>query len=116
VGHTHEDVDQMFSTFNIGLKNSGKCYSVEQFVNSFPIWYTKPLLRPKIRYFTQAWSWKEWIGPFLRTIDGTAKPHVFHLKMNAHCEVDLLTKSFYSTTDPWMGPYKVHISILCLMF
>ena len=42
VGHTHEDIDQMFSTFVVGMHHEPRIGSIPQFVNNIDQWYTKP--------------------------------------------------------------------------
>jgi hypothetical protein len=41
VGHTHEDIDQMFSTFIIGMKYNPQVLTVEAFIQGFlQDWYS----------------------------------------------------------------------------
>jgi hypothetical protein len=47
VGHTHEDIDQMFSTFVIGMKYNPRVLTVEAFIQGLQDWYSAPHLRPE---------------------------------------------------------------------
>jgi hypothetical protein len=46
VGHTHEDVDQMFSGFVTGMHKQPHVNTVEDFIAGLRTWYTVPQLQP----------------------------------------------------------------------
>jgi hypothetical protein len=59
VGHTHDDVDQMFSRFNVGLKQSGRMlYSLSEFIHHMRGSYTP---NPAVSYLWGVRDWKVWL-------------------------------------------------------
>src|SRR3989344_2188712 len=105
VGHTHEDIDQMFSTFVIGMKYNPQVLTVEAFIQGLQDWYSAPHLRPEPIFLLECWSVKSWMDPYIQGVQGTSRPHVFHF---THNEADVLmyTKDYSSSASPWMGPYS----------
>jgi len=47
VGHPHEDIDQMFSTFVVGMHHEPCIALIQPFVTSLDKWYNKPCTRPE---------------------------------------------------------------------
>ena len=64
VGHTHEDIDQMFSTFVIGMKYNPQVLTVEAFIQGLQDWYSAPHLRPEPIFLLECWSIKSWTPTF----------------------------------------------------
>lgn len=115
VGHTHEDVDQMFSVVRTGIRGCPQVYSVEDFVAKIPEWFTKQRTRPTCHYYTNAWDWKTWLTPFLaQNISGQSKPHVFHFIRTPNLPTSIImeTKEYHSRGN-YHGPYQVHLTIHC---
>ena len=48
VGHTHKDIDQMFSTFIIGMHHEPLVPLIAHFVSNISKWYTKPCMHPEV--------------------------------------------------------------------
>ncbi|ELR15619.1 uncharacterized protein ACA1_377230 [Acanthamoeba castellanii str. Neff] len=64
VGHTHEDIDQMFSTFMIGMKYNPQVLTVEAFKQGLQDWYSAPHLCPEPIFLLECWAIKSWLDPF----------------------------------------------------
>lgn len=105
VGHTHEDVDQMFSGFVSGMKRVPRVYSVNEFIDGLATWYHHDEIRPSPVFLYQAWNFKSWLTPYLRGVKNISQPHCFQLVHEAD-EVKLYTKDYHSSSSPWQGPYS----------
>ncbi|ELR24081.1 uncharacterized protein ACA1_152400 [Acanthamoeba castellanii str. Neff] len=76
-GHTHEGINQMFSTFVIGMKYNPWVLTVEAFKQGLQDWYSAPHLRPEPIFLLECWSIKSWMDPYICGVQGTSRPHVF---------------------------------------
>lgn len=75
-GHTHEDIDQMFSTWSryYWTHSLETFQEVHLFVKSaFPTEAT----RPTISYMPWVWNWKDMINSNLHAISGHTGPRYF---------------------------------------
>lgn len=104
VGHTHEDIDQMFSTFVVGMSHEPRVATVPQFVQNLSKWYTIPQQRPIATFLYEAWSFKAWFEPYIRAVCGTSQPHAFRFERSAEGAVEMFTKDYLSTDSSWQGP------------
>ena len=104
VGHTHEDIDQMFSTFVVGMAHEPRVTTIPQFVQSLPKWYTIPQQRPTACFLYEAWSFKAWFEPYLHAVRGTSQPHAFRFELSAEGVTEMFTKDYLSSDSPWLGP------------
>ncbi len=67
VGHTHEDVDQMFSRFNEGLRAyRGIMYTLSEFITTLEDSFTP---KPSVFFLYGVRDWKSWLD--------TASSHVY---------------------------------------
>jgi hypothetical protein len=73
VGHTHEDIDQMFSRFSVALGNSNT-ESPQHLEQRLRRGY-KP--HPVVTYVQNTVDFKTWINPFLLRLQGHKPPHTF---------------------------------------
>ncbi len=105
VGHTHEDIDQMFSTFVIGMKYNPQVLTVEAFIQGLQDWYSAPHLRPEPIFLLECWSIKSWMDPYIHGVQGTSRPHVFRFT-SYEADVQMYTKDYNSSNSPWLGPYS----------
>ena len=104
VGHTHEDIDQMFSTFVVGMAHEPRVTTIPQFVQSLPKWYTIPQQCPTACFLDEAWSFKAWFEPYLHDVHGTSQPHAFRFELSAEGVTEMFTKDYLSSDSPWLGP------------
>jgi hypothetical protein len=111
-GHTHEDVDQMFSTFGIGKRATPSVATIDIFMSSFQAWYTNVDTRPSCALLYECWSFKAWLEPYIRNITGISQPHVFEFKAlggggdDDGDRIQLWTKDFHDSGTAWAGPYQ----------
>ena len=101
-GHTHIDIDQMFSTLAIYLdKNS--CWSFGHLLDVIPNAYRSDTTRPVGRYIHKVFNWSGFFAPYLKEMSGHSSPHVFLFRRLPDGNVGMKTKAFHGTSDPWLG-------------
>jgi hypothetical protein len=106
VGHTHEDVDQMFSGFVSGMHKQPHVNTVEDFIAGLCTWYTVPQLQPIPIFLYEVWSIKSWLEPYLCAVKGTSKPGIFKFELSNDGCVLMSTKDYASTTSGWHEPIE----------
>ena len=82
VGHTHDDIDQMFSRFNVGLRcNQGMIYHLTGFMSVIRNSYTP---HPNIEFLYGVRDWKGWLNLVSSheaskkdSLHGHLRPHQF---------------------------------------
>ncbi|KAL6068537.1 ATP binding [Balamuthia mandrillaris] len=75
-GHTHEDVDQMFSTFRKALLKFD-IESLEQFFTFINSSYLTDETRPELHPLEWVWDFKGWLHPFMVNLEGHSQPLFF---------------------------------------
>ncbi|XP_078659995.1 uncharacterized protein LOC144904736 [Branchiostoma floridae x Branchiostoma belcheri] len=98
VGHTHEDVDAVFSQFSHRLdrKDAKTIGELEEVLrNSF-----HP--EPKVDQLFVMWDIKNWLQPCLAPIEGHSKPHMYRFTKDRTGHVTLQYKMW--STDPIWRP------------
>lgn len=103
VGHTHADVDQMFSVLKNGMKHKSRVTSVQDLIQNLSEWYPASSCPTPIFLF-EAWAFKPWLLPFIRDPEGTSKPHVFKISIDDSDTVTMYTKDYASLPSRWKGP------------
>ncbi|XP_070534490.1 uncharacterized protein [Ptychodera flava] len=112
VGHTHENVDQMFSKISVGLKRAN-AYTVEDLISIIESSYTPAI---KVALSTKMLNIKEWLIPHMhRNFKGHSRPHNFRFR-----KVDGKAYMQYREwcTDPWHPLPRDGVEtpgLLCLM-
>lgn len=112
-GHTHEDIDQMFSCIARYLRKHD-CPSPHAFKGCIQEAYTYNGVAPVVEHLTHVANIKDWLKPFIAKLDtitgGTERPwHQYHFK--AHDggearEVRMRVREWISTRDDrsfWTG-------------
>lgn len=95
VGHTHDDIDQMFSRFTTGMRNSNyTIYSVRQLAQVFVDSFTPAV---NCEYLDGIMDWKGFLNKHSKNqlgakkgLHGHLRPHQFHFFMNTEtnrCEM-----------------------------
>ncbi|XP_077864883.1 uncharacterized protein LOC144350661 [Saccoglossus kowalevskii] len=95
VGHTHENVDQMFSKISTGLRKDN-AYTVEDLISIIKNAYTPAI---NVAVLGPLLNIKEWLIPHLYgNFNGHSKPHNFRFR-----KVDQKTYMHYRlwSSDPW---------------
>ena len=102
VGHTHEDIDQMFSRIAVRLRQRNAVDQVELFsivTESFE----KYGVQPECRELTTVANISEWIKEHLNDIHGHADRRILHYQILPHPDGAML-KTKNRSTHPW-GSY-----------
>lgn len=89
-GHTHEDIDRLFSFLRIVLTRDEYStldrlisYIMPRAYNQFVKVYGDVKMKPTAKVHPPIYDWKSWIEPYLPPIAHHTKPHVFHFKKSA---------------------------------
>ena len=99
VGHTHEDIDQMFSRFSTWL-NKNDAYDIEDLMSGFQASYTHSQVSPTSIKVDHVFNVSDWMDKYMSKISLTRRPHVFRFKKDAVGQVDIKCK-LWSTDDSW---------------
>ena len=101
-GHTHIDIDQMFSTLAINLKSNNieTPYHLIDRVNHA---YRKEATKPTAAFIPDVWNFIGFLAPFVRDIGGLNTAHVFLIRKLPDGAVGMKCKKWHSTDDTWTG-------------
>lgn len=82
-GHTHTDIDQLFSVFH-GLDKFHDCDTPKEFIDKWlRIAYKTKRTRPRAKFITWIYDWKRWFARCMYTqISGHSKIGAFLFKKN----------------------------------
>lgn len=86
-GHSHEDIDQMFSSLATHIRNESELHCPSDFVQSIQSWLDQPQTRPSEKFkrcfkLDQVRAWKAQLHQLfengqLRGVGGPGAPHWF---------------------------------------
>jgi hypothetical protein len=101
-GHTHVEVDQMFSNLVIYILSNLVQYITDLIgvlTKSNPTSET----RPTGAFLSTVFNWKGFLAPHSHDLTGLNKPHAFLLQHQPDGTVRIKFKSWYSSTEQWTG-------------
>jgi hypothetical protein len=101
-GHTHIDIDQMFSTLSIYM-NTHSVYSLDDLVECLDKAYKKDITKPSGGFITEVYNFMGFFAPFVRDIAGISKPHVFLIRKQADGSIGMKVKKWHSSAEGWLG-------------
>ena len=101
-GHTHIDVDQMFSTFSIFLDRHSVEYP-EDLPEKLDAAYKKEDTKPTGKFLPAVFNFIGFFAPFLRDIGGLNSAHVFLFRKLPSGIVGMKVKQWHSTDCQWTG-------------
>ncbi len=106
VGHTHIDVDQMFSTIakKIKRKNIENLPELVGLINQAFVSENK---RPHVRLIHQIWNIKDWIYDLIEPFSGIQKFHSFKISMDTQETYPSVKYKVYCSDTEWIGKFEV---------
>lgn len=78
MGHTHEDIDRLFSVLP-DIRTKRTCYLPDEFESLLYEAYASSSDPPTFLRLPFIYGWKAWLEPFLNNITHHSKPRSFHL-------------------------------------
>ncbi|KXJ22492.1 hypothetical protein AC249_AIPGENE2579 [Exaiptasia diaphana] len=90
VGHTHEDIDQMFSRISVTLRKSD-AVTLEELKSIIRKSYHPT---PMTSYVENHYDIKAWLYPYLAVFENHSQPHAFRFKLNEKKEVEMSYKEW----------------------
>lgn len=100
-GHTHEDVDQMFSVFRKKL-DAKSAHSPEALFALLGEAYNTSEIHPHILNVKNVWDWKTWFQQHLHQVSNHTKPRCYHFFTSASGRAVFCAKAGMS--DGTWGP------------
>jgi hypothetical protein len=102
VGHTHEDIDQVFSRLSVYL-SCHDALNMEQLHKAIRQSYqTKQGNRAKCEFWDRCANFSEWIAPYLTNYDGISRYRQFRF-FKVDGEVRVQAREHTSTKAEWAG-------------
>lgn len=100
VGHTHDDIDQMFSRFSYKLGSTPTCLTLEELLTLCRTAYTPS---PSAEMVDEVIDFARWVKPLRKVLHGHSKPHQFKIvkefgKVKLYCKM-LSTSPKYLPED-----------------
>ncbi|XP_053384146.1 uncharacterized protein LOC128550076 [Mercenaria mercenaria] len=93
VGHTHEDIDQMFSRFSVRLRRT-PAMTLDKLMSIFEKCTTP---KPLSVECDNVYNVTEWLQEYLNPISGQSRPHVFRITKGETGKAEICWKNW--TTD-----------------
>ncbi|XP_028517557.1 uncharacterized protein LOC114575939 [Exaiptasia diaphana] len=99
VGHTHEDIDQMFSRISVAL-NKSKAVTRPQLEGVIQGAFTPS---PTTVFVENVYDVKSWIRPYIATFKNHSHPHAFRFKLNELGQVEMTYRDWAnSKAKEWL--------------
>lgn len=77
-GHTHEDIDQMFSTFAKWLtKNYCNLATPDDFIKKLKTWYTTASTRPEGKWLRCVWDFKSYFAQHMHALQVNPSLYIY---------------------------------------
>ena len=103
VGHTHEDIDQIFSRLSVYLA-CHDAFNMEELHEAIQGSYqTKDGHRAKCEFWDRCTNFSEWIDPYLNNFDGISTFRQFRLYKDIHGVVEVQARAHTSLKEEWAG-------------
>lgn len=101
-GHTHEDVDQMFSTLSLWL-DTNSVGSIPSLISNLPkAWNKSPSYRPQIKCFPAFMNWSQWLAPHLKDFSGHNRSYAFIFRLQSNGRPGMKMKTL-AQSKLWQG-------------
>ncbi len=105
VGHTHVDIDQMFSILSKKLRKSNiECLS--KLIQISQSAFNKEETKPEIRLLFQCWDIKKWINEKLQPFKGIKSFSSFSIRKSEDNNYPVVFYKKFSTDSDWIGSFE----------
>ncbi|KAG2370876.1 hypothetical protein C9374_001392 [Naegleria lovaniensis] len=97
VGHTHADIDQMFSTYakNLHQKDDrGVVETPQNFIDKIETWYCDGSTRPKASFLQRMFDWSTFFDGVVMNFEGISNYHGFRIFQTKEGHVALQVKLY----------------------
>ena len=101
-GHTHIDIDQMFSTFAIWLLRNCLLF-ITSVIAALLSAYKKEPTRPSGSFLQTVFNWKGFFAPHMHNVVGITTAHAILVRKQPDGSVGIKFKAWHSSTEPWQG-------------
>ena len=101
-GHTHIDVDQMFSTFSKWL-DTHSIHSLSDLLSSVDSAYRGDSTKPTAFFLPTVYNFIGFFAPFMRDLGGLNTAHVFLICKQPNGLVGIKVKKWHSVDSKWLG-------------
>ena len=102
VGHTHNNLDQVFSTASI-YQDKHSVFSFKHLIQSLSLAYKKKGSTPSGEFLPTVFNWAGFLGPFTKLMKGTSSPHVYLFRRLDEGKIGMKAKAWHSSGDVWKG-------------
>lgn len=103
VGHTHTDIDQMFSTYAQEFKESKAFHSPVSFIDNISSIYKSENTRPLVSFMTRIFDWKKLFETTIPSFKNISQYHGFKITMHEG-KPALQVRNFNFKSEDWVGP------------
>lgn len=100
VGHTHEDIDQMFSRISTRI-NRLNIYTLDDLIKQVPLAFQKA--NTTAERLSGVYNTRDWLSPAIEPIHRHSKPHCFKIVKGAEGKARISSK-LWSTSPEWETP------------
>jgi hypothetical protein len=106
-GHTHVDVDQMFSTFAI-WRTSNNIFNFSDTIRAIANAYPSATSKPSATFLPFVLDWKAYFAPFIQKLQNIADVHAFLIRKQPDDTVAMRFKKWHGDNSVWQGadPFK----------
>ncbi|XP_068687066.1 uncharacterized protein [Montipora foliosa] len=108
VGHTHEDIDQMFSRISVALARSD-AVTLDDLISVIRDAYNPT---PIVCSVENIYDVKSWLRPYVATLKHHTSPHAFRFKLNGKGEVEMSYRPWAKSNRKHWFPKEGPITIL----
>lgn len=107
-GHTHEDIDQLFSVLQTKSREKS-IHTPTSLTHFLEAAYQTEESIPSVSHVDIVWNWKAWFSDHINHIQGHSKPHSFHFFKQDDGQPVIQNKD-HSSIGSWSKPWSLLIS------
>ena len=104
VGHTHVDVDQMFSNVAKKYKKSN-CESMVDLIDLCSKVYSTD--NYTVNLVHQIWDFKSWLSPYIQPFLGLSHFHCFSISQDPNDDYPTIKYKKYTSDSEWIGKFEI---------